>query len=93
MKKYDIIHKLETKKFNLVEPNIGDTIRIGIKITEGEKERIQYFQGIVICKRRSYNSIKITVRRIFQNVGIERIFPMYSPQIDSILILKSPLNF
>ena len=89
MKTYAIIQKLKQQKLNLVEPRIGDTVRIGIKITEAEKERVQYFQGIVICKHRSFNHVKITVRRVFQNIGIEKSFPINSLQIQSIVILKS----
>lgn len=89
MNKINIFKKLKKKTLNEKLLRIGDTIKIGIKIVEGEKDRIQYFQGIVINKNRSVNNCTITLRKIFQNVGVERIFPLNSPQINSIEILKS----
>jgi len=89
MNKINIFEKLKNKALNEKLLRIGDTVKIGIKIIEGEKDRIQYFQGIVINKNRSVNNCTITLRKIFQNIGVERIFPLNSPQINSIEILKS----
>ena len=67
--------------------NIGDTVKIGVQIREGDRTRVQNYQGTII--RRHNNGLKstITVRRIFQGVGIERIFPLYSPAIVKIEVL------
>ena len=91
MKLSKCINKFEKKLINKVIPNInvGNQIRIGIMIKEGEKERIQFFEGIVISKNQSSTDTTITVRRIFQGIGIERTFPIYSPQIKSIKILDT----
>lgn len=89
MNKINIFEKLKNKALNEKLLRIGDTVKIGIKIIEGEKDRIQYFQGIIINKNRSVNNSTITLRKIFQNIGVERIFPLNSPQINSIEILKS----
>ena len=88
MKIQSIFQKIKHKKINYFIPNIGGTALIGIRINEGEKYRIQYFQGIVISKHQSFNSVTIIVRKIFQNIGIERLFPLDSPQIDSVSIIK-----
>ena len=89
MNKINIFEKLKNKALNEKLLRIGDTVKIGIKHIEGEKDRIQYFQGIIINKNRSVNNSTITLRKIFQNIGVERIFPLNSPQINSIEILKS----
>jgi large subunit ribosomal protein L19 len=89
MKLIKCINKFEKKFINKVIPNInvGNKIRIGIMIKEGEKERVQFFEGIIIAKNQSSIDTTVTVRKIFQGVGIERTFPIYSPQIKSIKIL------
>ena len=66
----------------------GDTITVSYKIKEGNKERIQNFQGVVLQRRGSGNTETFTVRKISGNVGVERIFPITSPFIDSITINK-----
>ena len=60
---------------------IGDTIRIGVKIREGERERIQEFEGTVIAKNGSGVSATFTVRRVSYGVGVERVFPIHSPNV------------
>jgi large subunit ribosomal protein L19 len=67
----------------------GDTINVHVKIKEGNKERIQQFQGTVIQRRGSGTSETFTVRKVSNSVGVERIFPLVSPSIDKIEILKS----
>lgn len=62
----------------------GDTIRVHTKIKEGDKERIQVFEGVVIKRKGSSNRATFTVRKISYGVGVERIFPLHSPQIDRI---------
>src|SRR5260221_14013115 len=68
---------------------IGDTVDVHVKITEGEKERIQIFSGIVIAKKGSRINESFTVRRLVGNEGVERVFPTHSPSIDKIDVKKS----
>jgi large subunit ribosomal protein L19 len=65
---------------------VGDTVRVGVRITEGNKERIQPYEGTVIAKRHGGLNETITVRRIFQGVGVERVFLVHSPQVASIKV-------
>ena len=67
---------------------IGDTIRIGVKIREGERERIQAFEGTVIAKRGSGVSETFTVRRVSYGVGVERVFPIHSPNVADVKIIR-----
>ena len=67
---------------------IGDTIRIDVKIREGERERIQAFEGTVIAKRGSGISETFTVRRVSYGVGVERVFPIHSPNVADIKIVR-----
>ena len=66
----------------------GDTIRVSVKVVEGEKERIQVFEGVLIRKRGDGASASFTVRRISYGVGVERTFPLHSPRIDKIQVVK-----
>jgi large subunit ribosomal protein L19 len=68
---------------------VGDTVRVHTKISEGDKERIQIFEGVVIRRKRAHVSTTFTVRKMSYGVGVERIFPMYSPRIDKIEIISS----
>ena len=67
---------------------IGDTIRIGVKIREGERERIQAFEGTVIAKRGSGVSETFTVRKISYGVGVERTFPVHTPKIANLEVIR-----
>ena len=67
---------------------IGDTIRIGVKIREGERERIQEFEGTVIAKHGSGISETFTVRRVSYGVGVERVFPVHSPNVADVKIIR-----
>jgi len=67
----------------------GDTLRVYVKIKEGDKERIQVFQGTVISRRGSGTGASFTVRKISSGIGVERIFPLHSPNIDKIEKVRS----
>ncbi|MGN0172670.1 MAG: 50S ribosomal protein L19 [Acutalibacteraceae bacterium] len=67
---------------------IGDTVRVEVKIREGERERLQAFEGTVIAKRGSGVAETFTVRRISYGVGVERVFPLHSPNVDSVKVIR-----
>ena len=73
-------------KKKLPEIYVGDTVKVGVKITEGNKERVQPYEGVVIAKRHGGLNQTITVRRIFQGIGVERIFMLHSPQVASLKV-------
>ena len=68
---------------------IGDNVKIGVKIIEGNKERVQFYEGTIIAKKNTSINTTITVRKTLQGVGVERIFLVHSPKIDSINVLRS----
>jgi large subunit ribosomal protein L19 len=76
-------------KINLPKIAIGDGVKIGVKIVEGNKERIQFYEGTVIAKKNTSVNTTITVRKILQGIGVERVFLVHSPKVDSIEILRS----
>ena len=76
-------------KTNLPTLNIGDNVKIGVKIIEGTKERVQFYEGTIIAKKNTSINTTITVRKILQGIGIERIFLIHSPKVDSIKVLRS----
>jgi len=80
---------LRLEKSNQPPIKIGDKVRIGIKIIEGNKERVQYFTGIVIAKTKNFLVSHITVRKSLEDTGIERVFSINSPKIDSINVFRS----
>jgi large subunit ribosomal protein L19 len=83
------IEKLKTElKKELPEIHVGDTIKVGVKIIESGKERIQPYEGTVIAKRNGGINETITVRRVFQGVGVERVFLLHSPRIANIKIIR-----
>ena len=83
-----IISEFESsqQKENLPEVYVGDTVRVGVRISEGNKERVQPYEGVVIAKRHGGLNQTITVRRIFQGIGVERVFMVHSPQVASIKV-------
>ncbi len=84
-----VIDQLEREQMRLDLPPFspGDTVRVHVKIKEGDKERIQIFQGVVISKRKGGIDAAFTVRKVSYGVGVERIFPMHSPIIDKVEIV------
>ena len=68
---------------------IGDNVKIGVKIIEGNKERVQFYEGTIIAQKNSSINTTITVRKILQGIGIERVFLIHSPKVDSITVLRS----
>jgi large subunit ribosomal protein L19 len=85
------ISKIESSflKKDLPILQIGDSIKIGVKIVEGNKERVQFYEGTILAKKNSSINTTITVRKILQGIGIERVFLIHSPKIDSITVLRS----
>jgi large subunit ribosomal protein L19 len=76
-------------KKNLPVLKIGDNVKIGVKIIEGNRERVQFYEGTIIAKKNSLINTTITVRKILQGIGVERIFLIHSPKLDSIQVLRS----
>ncbi|MDY0220836.1 MAG: 50S ribosomal protein L19 [Desulfobacterium sp.] len=86
----NIIDHLEQEQMRLDMPDFraGDTIKVHVKIREGEKERIQIFAGVVIKKTKGLAAARFTVRKISGGVGVERIFPLNSPGVDKIEVVS-----
>jgi large subunit ribosomal protein L19 len=76
-------------KSEIPELNIGDTVRVSVKIKEGDRERIQVFEGTIISRRGGGISESFTVRRISYGVGVERVFPIHSPNVEKVEIVRS----
>lgn len=86
----NVIDKITEKQMNpnLPEFRVGDTVRVDVKIIEGKRERIQAFEGTVIARKGGGVSETFTVRKVSYGVGVERIFPMHSPKIANIEVIK-----
>lgn len=86
----DIIKALEEKNLAASTPkfNVGDTVRVFFKVIEGNKERIQAYEGIVIAKKHGGLRETFTVRRISSGIGVERTFPLNSPKIDKVDVVR-----
>jgi large subunit ribosomal protein L19 len=86
----NVLDRLEKEHMRIDMPPFrpGDTIKVHVKIKEGDKERLQAFQGVVISKRKSGLRSSFTVRKVSYGVGVERIFPLHSPAIDRIEVVQ-----
>ena len=86
-----IVNGIEAKflKKDVPSVRIGDNVKVGVKIIEGNKERVQFYEGTVIAKKNSSINTTITVRKVLQGIGIERIFLIHSPKVASIEILRN----
>ncbi len=84
------IEKITNKQLNPSVPEfrVGDTVRVGVRIIEGKKERVQAFEGVVISRKGSGISETFTVRKISSGIGVERIFPIHSPKLESITVVR-----
>ena len=87
----DLIKELnkETLQNEVAKVDIGDTVRVHVKVKEGSRERIQVFEGIVIAKKHGGIEETITVRRLSYGIGVEKVFPVHSPSIDHIEVVRS----
>ena len=85
----DVVKAIEKEqmRFDLPYFKPGDTVKVHVKIREGDKERIQVFQGVVIKKRKGAASASFTVRKVSYGIGVERIFPLHSPNIDKVEVV------
>ena len=86
----DTIKKLEREQLRMDIPafDAGDTVKVHVKIKEGEKERIQVFQGVVISKRKGTTNATFTVRKVSYGIGVERVFPTHSPILDKVEVVS-----
>ncbi len=89
----NIIEQIEQNEITRVNKDIpdfraGDTLRVHVRVIEGERERIQIFEGVCIAKRNASINSSFTVRRISYGEGVERVFPLYSPRLDKIEVVR-----
>ena len=93
MKNIEDINKAAIQKITankkITEFSPGDTVKVGVKIVEGKRERIQYFEGVCIAKKNRDLNSSFTVRKISFGEGVERTFELYSPNVDSIKVIRS----
>ena len=86
----NMIQTIENEHLRMDLPafRAGDTVKVHTRIIEGDKERIQVFQGVVLCVKRGTTDATFTVRKISDGVGVERIFPMHTPNIDRVEVVS-----
>ena len=84
------IEKITNKQLNPSVPEfrVGDTVNVGVRIIEGKKERIQAYEGVVIARKGTGVSETFTVRKMSGGIGVERVFPLHSPKLDSITVTR-----
>jgi large subunit ribosomal protein L19 len=87
----NVVNLVERRQMKMDLPSfrVGDTVRVQLKITEGEKERLQAYEGVVIRMHRNGLGSTFTVRKVSYGVGVERVFPMHSPRVASIEVISS----
>ncbi|MDD2956534.1 MAG: 50S ribosomal protein L19 [Oscillospiraceae bacterium] len=78
----------ESIKENAPSIEVGDLVRVGVKVKEGDKERVQTFEGTVIAKKHGGVAETFTVRRVSHGCGVERVFPLHSPNVDSVEVVR-----
>lgn len=86
----NVVDKITAKQLNpnIPEFRVGDTVRVDVKIIEGKRERIQAFEGIVVSRKNGGINETFTVRKLSSGIGVERIFPVHSPKIAGITVVK-----
>ncbi|RJR28599.1 MAG: 50S ribosomal protein L19 [Candidatus Latescibacterota bacterium] len=86
----DILNQIAAKRMKESVPpfSVGDTVRVDVRVVEGGRERVQAFQGTIIQRRGSGLGETFTVRKVTQGVGVERIFPLHSPNVSAIRVLR-----
>ncbi|MDE6687840.1 MAG: 50S ribosomal protein L19 [Lachnospiraceae bacterium] len=86
----DIIREIEKEQMKQEVPsfNVGDTVRVSAKIKEGEKERIQVYEGVVLKIQNGSNRTTFTVRKISNGVGVEKTWPLHSPQVEKVKVIR-----
>lgn len=86
----EIIRSIEREQLRSDIPsfNVGDTVRVLVKVVEGSRERLQAFEGVVIARRNGSVRETFTVRRVSYGVGVERTFPLHSPRVDSVSVIR-----
>ena len=86
----NVVEAIEARQMKDKIPvfSVGDTVRVDVKVIEGNKERLQPFQGVVIQKSNSRNRATLTVRKISSGVAVERIFPLHSPNVSGLRVLR-----
>ena len=87
MNKIDIINKKQIRS-DIPEFRVGDTVRVDVKIIEGKRERIQAFEGVVVARKGGSVNETFTVRKMSSGIGVERTFPVHSPIIDHIKVIR-----
>lgn len=86
----DIVKQIENEqlKDGLPEFDAGDTVRVNVRVREGEKERTQAFEGVCIAKKGGGAAETFTVRKVSAGIGVERVFPLHSPMVESIQVVR-----
>ena len=86
----EIIRSIEQAQLRSDLPsfNVGDTVRVQVNVVEGSRERLQAFEGTVIAKRNGSSRETFTVRRVSYGIGVERTFPLHSPRVDSVQVIR-----
>ena len=88
MNMMEVFNQKNMKQDNVPNAQIGDTVRVHVKIKEGSRERIQVFEGIVIAKKHGGIAETITVRRISFGIGVEKVFPVHAPSVEKIELVR-----